>query len=171
MKGTSIFCFLFALLNFSTTGFAQEYLSGSIVDQRGNATKISRVRADSIIGGKFKGKDIKIKFLKLKKLEYLGNYTYRVTNKANKQFKIEEGYIVTPDRKKKYDIKYFFFDEISLEEKAVDIYDEHKVVNTITFGENIGRMKFNQRTKKYFPSDYIFDPFTGEKLTWKNPEY
>jgi len=158
MKGTSIFCFLFALLNFSTTGFAQEYLSGSIVDQRGNATKISRVRADSIIGGKFKGKDIKIKFLKLK-------------NKANKQFKIEEGYIVTPDRKKKYDIKYFFFDEISLEEKAVDIYDEHKVVNTITFGENIGRMKFNQRTKKYFPSDYIFDPFTGEKLTWKNPEY
>ena len=39
-------------------------------------------------------------------------------------------------------------------------------VKKITFGEDIGDVRENPRTKQIFPADFNFDPFTGEKLRY-----
>lgn len=37
---------------------------------------------------------------------------------------------------------------------------------TIEIGTQKGRMKLNPKSKAYFPSYYIFDPYDGSKLEW-----
>lgn len=173
MNRLKLLCLVVVLLLSSSLVFAKdpEYLSGSIVDMEGNATKISRIRADGVILGTYKAKDMRIDFAKLKKLENLGERTFRVTNKADKQFDIKDVsiYSFDPPNKEYRQRKYHYLDEISMEEKTVAF----KVgdIHTLTFGTDIGRLKFNQRTKQYFPSDYIYDPFSAEKLVWKDPAY
>ena len=169
-----------AVLFMSPTALSagEEYLSGTFVDQEGNVTKISKIKAQGKISGKFKGQLMDIEFAKLKMIEKLGNGINRVTNQEGKQFLLENAYVWTQyaynNPKSRYDFFYYFFDEISLEEvwtKTFKADDLREVMHSISFGDDLGRLKFNSRTKEYFPPDYIFDPFTGEELTWSNPEY
>ena len=37
-------------------------------------------------------------------------------------------------------------------------------ITAISFGQDIGNMKFNPITKQIFPKEFNFDPYTGEKL-------
>jgi len=37
-------------------------------------------------------------------------------------------------------------------------------ITAISFGQDIGNMKFNPITKQVFPKEFNFDPYTGEKL-------
>ena len=37
-------------------------------------------------------------------------------------------------------------------------------ITVISFGQDIGNMKFNPITKQIFPKEFNFDPYTGEKL-------
>jgi hypothetical protein len=38
-------------------------------------------------------------------------------------------------------------------------------ISQIILGD-VGDLKYNPKTKEYFPASYIYDPFTGEKLVW-----
>lgn len=39
-------------------------------------------------------------------------------------------------------------------------------IQKIVFGDSIGNMKRNPRTKQIFPAEFNFDPYTGEALKW-----
>ena len=41
-----------------------------------------------------------------------------------------------------------------------------KEVSSVTIGKDVGKSKWNPKTKQYFPILYIYDPFTGDKLEW-----
>ena len=66
-------------------------------------------------------------------------------------------------------IKYYFYDPISMEKKSQIVYTSH--VKQLVFSSELGRLRFNTRTNEFFPPDYVFDPFTGEELKWENPAY
>jgi len=42
-------------------------------------------------------------------------------------------------------------------------------IRVISFGENLGRLKYDEESRIYFPASYNFNPYTGKKLIWKNP--
>ena len=44
-------------------------------------------------------------------------------------------------------------------------------IKKLTFGGDIGRMRYNPKTQKFFPPSYNFDPCTGEQLIWKSPNW
>ncbi len=141
----------------------QEFLKGTLVDQKGNVTKITRIVASGYIKGRYQGKDVEITFPHLKRLENLGNGFWRVTNTKGKQFNVENAEVYTHNKR----IYYRYFSEIEMKEarQAISYAD----VRILSFDSELGRLKFNPRTGQYFPPDYIYDPFTGEELTWKNP--
>lgn len=153
---------------------AQEYLQGQIVDQDGNVTNISRIKANGWVSGTHEGRDIKVPYSALKRIENLGNRVFRLTNKADAQFQIENaitwtetfGSSGTPSA-----INYYYYDPISQSEQRIRLgtVEVRNNINTITFSSEVGRLKYNPKTKQFFPPDYIFDPFSGEKLVWKNP--
>lgn len=148
----------------SVAGAAEaEYMSGRLIDQQGNITKITAISASGYIKGRYQGKEVEIKFSNLKKLENLGQGFWRITNRQGKQFNIEQGEVYTHNTR----IYYRYFSPIELKEAEQTVsYGE---VRFLELGGEIGRLKVNQRTEQYFPPDYIYDPYTGEKLDWRNP--
>lgn len=170
-RSKSVLCLILGII--LSTGYAiaqAEFLSGGYLDNEGNLTKISRIRADGFVNGFYKGKTISIAFSKLKRIENLGNHVYRVTNLNGEMFNMEKCRMATHNS---WDcLEFSFYDEISMEEKKFLLNGSKKVnrFRAITFEPELGRLRYNQRTKQFFPPDYIFDPFTGEKLVWRNPE-
>lgn len=112
LKKTGLFLVLvFSLMPIKSL-MCEEYLSGVIIDHEGNITKITKTSANNGIRGKYKGKKIRLKFSELKKIEYLGNDIYRVTNLNNKHFNLEDSAL--EDARGSSNFFYSYFDEISL---------------------------------------------------------
>lgn len=159
--------------------YSQEYMSGELLDKDGIATKITDIRADGYVKGTYKGKSITIEFPKLKRIDVLGKsgqllWSLRVTNVNGETFQLERAWMHTPDAKDDHggaykQIKLYYYDPISMEKKSDIIYTDH--VKQLVFLSELGRLRFNERTNEFFPPDYVFDPFTGEQLKWKNPAY
>jgi len=156
----------------------QEWISGFIQDDKGNITKIKRIKADGTITGNYKGKRNSISFKKLKRIDHIKNDTFRVTNLANKTFTLEKCLITTDKinlhRDVMYYFTYYYYNDIAMEEKEVDIKNTANIsimstIKTLSFEASFGEKSYNPRTKQFFPPDYLFDPFTGEKLVWHTP--
>jgi hypothetical protein len=60
-----------------------------------------------------------------------------------------------------------FTGEIQTERYALNGYDNP--VLGMTFGDDIGSMRWSASSDRYFPPSFNFDPYTGGKLTWKTP--
>ena len=164
---------LFAGLLFlfvSSRGFCQEYAKAELLTLDGIATKITRLNVGNSVIGTFKGKRSAFNFKTIKRVESLGNdkgnklCSFRITNLSDEQFTLENATLNGNGV-----IEYFYFDEVSKEEKKASFFNFE--LNILTISGDIGRLKFNPKTKKYFPPDYVFDTLSGETLEWKNPEY
>lgn len=168
------FLILVFMLQVSSQSFSGdlEYISGDILDKNGNLTKISDIRADSYVAGEYKGKKIKINFSKLKRIDVISDRSVRVKNKQDSEFILEKARINTPNNGCSglcSTIIYRYFDPINMDKSSVKIRTSE--ITQLTLSSNIGRLRFNEKSKVYYPSDYLFDPFTGEELMWKSPEY
>lgn len=151
------------------------YLSGEIIDNQGNSTKITRIDGThGAIRGNYKGKNIKLEFPRLKSITMLNDgRDARVTNLKGTSFILTDVTVWTTwdSRCGRY-LGYWYYDEISMQEKNYVLYNENNF-HTLRFdvegGEVGGAMKYNPRTKEWFPPNYVFDPISGEKLIWKTP--
>ena len=148
---------------------ADEFMKASLADPMGNVVLLSKIDAATTVNGQYKGQDIRIPVRNLKRVENLGNRQLRVTNLAGEQFILETSWV---ENRPGEVIKYWIYSEIDGEEKetTMDYYDFAERFHTLAFHSDIGRLKFNSKTKRYYPPDYIFDPFTGDELQWNTPE-
>jgi hypothetical protein len=64
-------------------------------------------------------------------------------------------------------IYYTYIDPVTRSLRETDIFIKN-TVSSIKVGIDVGSMKYNPSTKEYFPHCFVFDPFTGEKLVWKD---
>ncbi len=46
-----------------------------------------------------------------------------------------------------------------------------KNVRAVSFGSDIGRLRYDDEANEFFPATYNFNPYTGRKLIWRNPGY
>ena len=168
---------LFLSLIVSVNCYASGYIAGHIVNEKGHEIEITKIRANGMLRCKYKGNYVEIKFKDLKKIESLSNGVARVTNLKDKVFTVENASLYTrwdTEYSHKREFEYWYLDEISMSEshkyrKRTNSIDRLNI-NVISFqSENIGRMKHNPSTGMFFPGDYIYDPFNGEKLVWSNP--
>jgi len=61
---------------------------------------------------------------------------------------------------------YFVHSDTTTNEAYESWTDILDLVSHVIIGEHSGNFKFNPRTKQYFPSSFLYDPYTGEKLEW-----
>jgi hypothetical protein len=148
-----------------------EYMKASLTDHKGNTVQVSRIRASTEVKGKYKGQDLGVPLKNLKRVENLGNGHLRVTNLSNEQFTLEDATIWNERGNYNY-IRYWLYSDIDKQDKEKYVSSSEFVqgLHTLALSSDVGRLKYNPQTKKYFPPDYIYDPFTGEKLDWKTPE-
>ena len=132
----------------------ETYLSGTIIGPKGQPIKATKIESNSI-QGRLKGNFMKIPFADLARIDNLGNEVAKVTNKDGKEFLLDRA-------KFRNDFKYSFFNEvIGKEQNAQGHWDG---IQAIVFGQYSGQVKINPKTGRYFPIDYLFDPYTGEEL-------
>ena len=169
------FLFLF-MISASNSSGAQEYMSGEVLTKEGAAIKISKIEAGDVVRGSFKGKELEIRFSKLKRIDLLSNETIRVTNLHDKTFLVENAHLCcfydrsfSESHRWRKGINFNYFDEITMEKKVLNLYTRE--INQIVLSSALGRLRYNERTRQYFPPDYLFDPYTGEELKWRSPEY
>ncbi len=168
MKKRKLGSILLALLIvFCVAGSAwgDEYLSATIIDQKGKSVKISRILARGTIEGQMAGATRDYRFSELKRIDNLGNGIYRVTSRKGQTRSLEKVTLRTPGQSNR--VIYWVPDRSSGTEKrfSLGLMGFHSIV----FSDEAGRLKYNPSTHKYYPPDYLFDPFSGKRLVWKNP--
>jgi hypothetical protein len=98
----------------------------------------------------------------ISRLERLGdgwrNNLIRVTLRNSKADNL---YLVVSE-----DLSRIFVDYVdSFTGQLMKNYDlDMSKITAVSFGQDIGNMKFNPITKQIFPKEFNFDPYTGEKL-------
>ncbi len=155
------------LLGFGSPVFADDYLRGSLIGPGGKPVEISRISARGTIAGEFRGRKISFAFSELQKIENLGEKVYRVTTAKGQIRMLEKVELRTPGQNDR--IIYWSFDPRAREERRFVLGSQS--FHTLAFTGAPGRLKANPRTGGLFPPDYLFDPFTGEKLQWHEPGY
>ena len=167
-----IFIALSLTLNLKAYAQNSVFQSGSIIYKDGTITPVTRFGEDTRITGIYNNKKITINITRIKRAESLDNKIWRLTNVQGEQFNVTVKYIYTKkyDERAGYQFKYYYFDKITLEEKSV-LHSQRDLITkvaAISMEIDIGKMIFNPRTEQYYPPDYMFDPYTAEKLIWKD---
>ncbi|BCR03244.1 hypothetical protein DESUT3_03130 [Desulfuromonas versatilis] len=144
---------------------AQEYLSGQLIDPAGRTVAISRISARGVLSGVAGGREVAFEFAELRKIEYLGDRTCRATTRQGKTLLVEKAELRTPGQHKR--VLYWTLDPATRQEREFVLGNQS--FHTLSFSGKPGRVKTNPRTGQPFPPDYLFDPFTGESLQWRNP--
>ncbi len=157
---------LFMLFWMTSVVWGDEYLSATLIDQKGNSVQISRIQARGTIEGQMGGVAWEYRFPELKRIDNLGNGLFRVTSQEGQTRSLEQVTLRTPGQSNR--VIYWVLDKRSGTEKRFSL--GLMGFYSIIFSGEAGRLKYNSNTQSYYPPDYIFDPFTGEKLAWKNPE-
>jgi len=143
-------------------------------DHIGDTVRIYKTEID----GKFGAKTVKYRFEDFKEVifadkncSYNGVYsnnptsegTIIVINRQGERFTLTNCEVEVGGLSR---VTYTYNDPItkSLRVSSAEIQE----ISHVIIGEDMGDMKYNPKTKEYFPAMYIFDPFTGEKLVWVN---
>lgn len=146
---------------------AQEYLTGSLTDLSGRTVAISRISSRGTLAGVAGGREVIFEFAELKKIEYLGDRICRATTRKGSTLLVEKAELRTPGQHKR--VLYWTLDPATREERQFILGNQS--FHTLSFAGKPGRQKANPRTGQLFPPDYLFDPFTGERLQWHDPGY
>ncbi len=91
-----------------------------------------------------------------------------IVNKNGKRYTLTDAYfyILHKDGPTAHSqIVYVFRDPVTNNLKTAPANIRNNVYS-ITIGNNIGKMRFNPKSGEYFPSTFIYDPYTGDKLVW-----
>jgi hypothetical protein len=147
------------LLTYSHSYATEEFLMAIVFQKEGEPIVASKIHAQHEVYGLYKGKKVKVPFKKISKIENMGNQVIRLTRDDSKVFVLKKAQLYNG-------LLYFhYYDDISQQERSGE-KNFKKNITIIEFKEKIGTIKYNSRTMKYYPGEYIFDPFTGEKLAW-----
>lgn len=161
MKSLRISVILLALILMAASVRADgRFLSGVIKAEGGRPISALEINGEDQVRGMLDGVRIRIPFAKLKKIRNLGHGVALVVNLDGEEFKLDKVRAGNKDGL----IYYKFFNEVSKETQSGRLAFEN--VESIDFGQDVGQVKMNPKTGKYYPADYLFDPYTGEKLVW-----
>lgn len=146
---------------------------------KSDGTKIEIIEflePDPGMEGTYNGQRLHIPFSKIRKAEVIGKLIcnsqcyakYRITNDIGEEFIIEDANISSHGGKKCCAIFYNEFNPIT-REVAKKVFRVPRNMTMITIGDQKNTMKYNPRTGKFYPSNFEFDPITGEELISKDP--
>ncbi len=87
-----------------------------------------------------------------------------VFSRTGERFTINDAYFKRNPGDSTLYLSYVYLDPITrARRQGTDAFQD---ISHIELGEHTGRWKHNPRNNAYFPSNYNFDPFTGDKLEW-----
>ena len=87
-----------------------------------------------------------------------------VFSRTGERFTINDAYFKrNPGDSTRY-LSYVYLDPITRARRQGT--DAFRDISHIEFSDHAGRWKHNPKNNAYFPSNYNFDPFTGDKLEW-----
>ncbi len=160
-----ILLMLFTLFWMGEAAWGDEYLSATLIDQKGKSVKISRILARGTVEGRMGGVVREYRFSELSRIENLGNDMFRVTTGKGQTRSLEQVSLRTPGQTNR--VVYWVFDKNSGTEMRFSL--GLRGFHTLVFSGDAGRLKYSPDSHTYFPPDYLFDPFSGKRLVWKNP--
>ncbi len=152
---------------------SSDYTSGTILTKTGDAVRASRFERDQKVRGIYKGREITASLASLKSLEVMDRdkegFKLKVENSDGKQLILSSGTVSSKYRNTAGAVYFWVINPITNKEEKGNkrILSE---IKSIIFGKDKGQLKFNPKTNQFFPSDYLYDPFTGEKLIWRDPD-
>ncbi len=168
---TGIFLFLLACGSFA------DMFGGTITFKDGGTVDFTRLGNEKPLVYKLNGKlgeqEVRYDFSDLGEIVFAnGSFTSGdgeavVISKAGKRFSLTDcrcdGYLESGTFFSST-LFYTYLDPITNKEQTA--YKAFSEVASITIGKAQGNVKKNPTTSEWFPSNYNFDPFTGEKLVW-----
>ena len=145
----SILLALFTVFCMTGAAWGDEYLSATLIDQKGKSVKISRVLARGTIEGQMAGGARNYQFSELQRIDNLGNGIYRATTRRGQTRSLEKVILRTPGQSNR--VIYWVADKSSGTEKrfSLGLMGFHSIV----FSGETGRLKYNPNTHKYYPPD------------------
>jgi hypothetical protein len=189
-------CFLLFILLFiwplsANAGDATYNRSGSILYSNGNTLNFERIFTlkglePHFIGGpiivQYKGTKRKIMPDEIDQITFLGFGKYEPQLGCGAYYEAELNVKFTSGTEANVilgDWIYRCFDVEHLEELTKSVKrspitigenrnNANVLVRSIVFARDSGKFRYNPRTNTYFPESFIYDPYTGEKLMWKD---
>ena len=172
----------FAFLVYPTLCPAIDGFSGTIYFRNGDAVYFDHIGTDekvliTTIDCKLGSQKVKYRFDEIREIYFTDkNTNYNalqrgsliVVNKQGDRYTLEDCIAGSLYGGAYGNVTYAYNDPVTASYK----YSTAQVrdINHLVIGESIGRIKYNHKTKEYFPSMYVFDPFTGQKLKWSTPK-
>jgi hypothetical protein len=169
-----------ALTLAGATTKAPEGVSGSIYFRDGRIIEFSSLGGvdflkEYVIHGKLGLQDVAYKFSEVAQIEFPNKeatfYSSAseseaiIVSRSGNRFTLNDVYFKNANtRDTTQAIDYVYLDPVTNERRRGN--DAFRDISHIELGEHAGRWKHNPRNNAYFPSNYNFDPFTGDKLEW-----
>jgi hypothetical protein len=170
MRSTTLFAVLAVSLLSTTAHAADEYATAVLIRGK-NRTVIDRISISSTVKyrtlsvrGVHKGKFSTVPFSRLTQIEY-DKGTAVIHTKDKKRYVLTKAGVGNEFNTHAY-IEYECFNDLEQKNQTFRLKtaSDPKAVFTLILGTESGDLKQNPKTKQFFPIDYRFDPYTGEKL-------
>ena len=183
-RGTSMKASLIALqlLLLAAPLTAEDFSTATIINDGGKKKiDVDRISVSAYITGDYKGKPTTLPLKRVKQVTfssvrslnrfplYRGECVAETTD--GKRFAFQNAYLAHRGGNGQGEIcniVYYCFNEV--EERYQHFEFNVRTNPTLMMGKNSGDLKFNPKTKRFFPSEYRFDPYTGEKLIFEKSE-
>lgn len=170
---------VFALLMTALPVFA-ELFEGTLVFRSGDRVDFTRLGTQYVEGyelmGKMGSQEVKFGFHELKTIVFTsdrqcycdrkrGGGEVLIESRSGEKYTLTDVYVLVQGRGFISTIGYSYNDPVTkaLRQTEAKIMDN---IHAIEIGQKVGRLRWNSATETYFPSSYVFDPYTGAKLEW-----
>jgi len=150
---------------------AGEHTAGTMFNKSNQAIKVTGFDDECRVIGNLKGQRVSLPFTELKSLQVIGpdnQYSIiKVQSRKNEtSFILNESYIDHGNRRG--NLLYSFINPVTGNQEGSWI--NVKDIKSIILRDDFGPLKYNPKTEMFFPQDYVYDPYTGEKLIWGKEE-
>lgn len=178
--------FIFIILLSSHPLHAKDGFSGTLYFQQGKSVKFEHLGLKNALNiysirGVMGGQKVTINLSEIKEVIFADQSCYYdgkekgevvVVNRQGERFTIQDAYL--QEKRENYSdrsgiIHYVYNDPVTkMRKQTYGIPGED--ISGVKIGEHVGDIKLNPKTGDYFPSMYVYDPFTGHKLIWSKQQ-